>query len=52
MADLFFTEDELREIDIQVRNEVSTLEDRRILRIKSITQEKNKLRDEFILFTQ
>lgn len=46
MSSLSFTKEELADIDHQVRNEVSTLEDKRISRIKAIAQEKNKLRDD------
>ena len=46
MANLSFTKEELADIDHQVRSEVSTLEDKRIERLKVISQQKKKLRNE------
>src|SRR3989344_2014490 len=42
---LSFTKEELAEIDSQVRNDVSVLEEKRIAKIKAIEQEKRTLRD-------
>ena len=46
LAGLSFTEEELSEIDAQVRSEVSVLEDKRQTEIKSLEQQKRKLRED------
>ena len=46
MSGLFFTTEERADMDRQVRDEISTLEDKRIAELKEITQRKNKLRED------
>ena len=46
MFNLSFTKEEKADIDGQVRDEVSTLEDKRIAQIKAIDQEKKKLNED------
>jgi site-specific DNA recombinase len=46
MLKLSFTTEEMADIDNQVRNDVSTLEDKRTAQIKILEQEKRKLRDD------
>lgn len=46
MSGLSFTEEELIEIDNQVRSEVSNLEDTRQVQVAGIAQEKKKLRED------
>ena len=46
MSKLLFTKEELKEIDTQVRSEVSTLEDKRLKIIKGLEQEKHKIRED------
>jgi site-specific DNA recombinase len=46
MFNLSFTKEEKADIDSQVRDEVSTLEDKRVAQIKAIDQEKKKLNED------
>lgn len=46
LFDLSFTGEELKDIDIQMKGEISTMEDKRVDEMKKIDQEKRKLRDD------
>jgi hypothetical protein len=46
MSEMVFTKEKLAEIDLRVRNDVSTFEEKRIAEINGLEQQKRKLRED------